>query len=102
MDALPAQPPALVEAVRRSGRRLHDGQQADDGSLRRRPPEGEFELDPFVDPCAVEGAETCELALRERTGAGLGRRDRDAVTGRSDARGENAPVERLESRAAPR
>ncbi len=49
VDALPAQPGALVETVPRAGGRVHDREQADDGALWRRAAERQLELDALVD-----------------------------------------------------
>ena len=48
VHALPAQPGALVEAVLRPPRRLHDREEAQPCSLGRSPSERKLELDPLV------------------------------------------------------
>src|SRR5262249_18393121 len=73
VDARPAGPGALVEAVRRPARSLDGREQEDDGSLRRGSAERQLELDGLVERATVEAPDARELALSEGADARLTR-----------------------------
>ena len=101
VDAVPAQPRALVEPVRRAARRSHECERIQDRALRRRAAERKLELHRLVDrpPREAADASLCphgELSFPRRRGD-----DDDGVSCAADIGGERTDVERVEPGARP-
>ena len=101
VDAVPAQPGALVEAVVGPARQPDDGKHLEGGALRRCAARRQLELHPFIERLALEAPDSALDADVVAVRSGRGRHDHDRPSSAVDLRAERAAVERVEAFARP-
>ena len=101
MDALPAQPGALVEAVRRPARQPHERQHVDEGALRRRAPKRQLELDALVDVSPGKAEHAARLSLIKLSDARLAGHLDERPARAADLRPQWAAIKCVEPHTSP-
>src|SRR5512133_2466566 len=101
MDAVTPQPGALVEAVARSARLLHDREDREDGALGRRPSAAELEQDRLVHRAAREHGRDRRRPNLEVPATRRRRDDDTRPASLADGCDERAAIQLVEAHASP-